>query len=88
MPFDPHIVAERGRKIYEKVRRKMEAEHRGEFVVVDTLSEKLFVGDSPEVAYRAARKAKLTGPFHFIRVGDRGVYRSTRPPRWRQRAAG
>jgi len=88
MPLDPHVVAERGRKIYDKVRREMEAEHPGKFVVVDTRSEKLCIGDSPETAYRAARKAKLTGPFHFVRIGDRGVYRSTRPPRWRRRAAG
>src|SRR5437867_872702 len=70
------------------VRRKREAEHRGEFAVIDTRSEKLFLGDSPEAAYRAAREANLTGPFHFVRVGEPGVYRSTRPPRWRSRAAG
>jgi len=88
MAFDPHTVAERGRKIYDKVRRRIEAEHPGEFVVIDTDSEKLFLGDSPETAYRAAREAKVRGPFHFVRVGHRGVYRSTRPPRWRRRAAG
>jgi hypothetical protein len=88
MSLDPEAVAERGRKIYDKVRRAMEAEHQGKFVIVDTRSEKVIIGESPESAYREARKAKLTGPFHFVRVGDRGVYRSTRPPRWRRRAAG
>ena len=87
MAFDPTVVAERGRKMYDKVRRAIEAEHPGEFVAVDVTSEKLFFGDSPEAAYRAAREARMEGPFHFVRVGQRGVYRSTRSP-WRRRAAG
>ena len=87
MTFDPTAVAERGRKIYDKFRRAIEAEHPGKFVAVDITSEKLFFGDSPEAAYREAREARMEGPFHFVRVGHRGVYCSTRPP-WRRRAAG
>jgi FMN phosphatase YigB (HAD superfamily) len=87
MGFDTHTVAERGRKIYDKHRQRMEADHRGKVVAIDIRSEKVFVGDSPEAAYRAAVQAGMTGPFHFTRVGDRGVYRSTRSP-WPRRAAG
>ena len=86
MRFSAHAVAERGRKIYDRHRLKIEAEHTGEFVAIDLASERLFFGESPEDAYRAARKARIEGPFHFVRVGHRGVYRSTRSP-WRPRAA-
>ena len=87
MAFDPAVVAEQGRKIYDRFRRAIEAEHPGMFVAIDVRSEKLFFGESPEAAYRAAREARMEGPFHFVRVGHRGVYRSTRSP-WRRRAAG
>lgn len=87
MAFDPYSVAERGRKLYERFRRDLEAEHPGKFVAVDIHTEKLFVADSPESAYRAARAAEQPGPFHFVRIGSEGVYRSTRPPRWRRRKA-
>jgi hypothetical protein len=87
MGFDLHAVAERGRKIYEKHRLRIEADHRDKFVAIDIPSERLFLGDSPEAAYRAAQEARMKGPFHFVRVGHRGVYRSTRSP-WRRRAAG
>jgi len=86
MRFSAHAVAERGLKIYDRHRHKIEAEHRDEFVAIDVASERLFFGESPEAAYRAAREARIEGPFHFIRVGHRGVYRSTRSP-WRPRAA-
>jgi len=59
MRFDPHAVAEQGRKIYD----------RDEFVAIDVASERLFFGDSPETAYRAAREARIEGPFHFVRFG-------------------
>ena len=70
MAFDPAVVAEQGRKIYDRFRRAIEAEHPGMFVAIDVRSEKLFFGESPEAAYRAAREARMEGPFHlgFIRL--------------------
>jgi hypothetical protein len=87
MNFAPHTIAERGRKIYERVRHRMEAEQRGKFVVIDLNTERNFVADSPEDAYRAARRASMTGPFHIVRVGHKEVYRTTRSV-WPRRAAG
>lgn len=84
LDFDPNAVADRGRKIYDRYRRKLEAEHVGKIVVIDVPSERFFLGESPENAYRAARQANKDGPFHVVRVGEPGVYRSTRPGRWRR----
>jgi hypothetical protein len=87
MPFDPYDVSDRGRKVYERLRRRLEAEHQGKFVAIDVQTEKYFLADSPEDAFRAARKAHHEGPFHFVRIGHEGVYRSTRLSRWRRRTA-
>jgi hypothetical protein len=69
MKFNARAVAERGREIYDSHRQKIEPDHRGQFVAIDVTSERLFFGDSPEAAYRAARKERIEGPFHFVRVG-------------------
>lgn len=87
MAFEPHQVAQRGKKIYERVRRDFEANHPGAFVIIDLNTERVVLGDSPEAAYREARAAHLTGPFHLLRVGHAAVYRTTRP-QWRRRTAG
>lgn len=87
VPFEPSAVAERGRKIYERHRRRLEAEHAGKFAIVDLTSEGVFLGDSPEDAYRAARADQRTGPFHVVRIGAPTVYTSTRLPAWRRRRA-
>ena len=87
LDFDPYAIADLGRKIYDRYRRQFEAEHLGKIVVIDITSETFFLGDSPETAYRAARQANKEGPFHVVRVGEPGVYRSTRPPRWWRRPA-
>src|SRR4029453_17413212 len=87
MAFDSHTVAERGRKIYERYRLRLETDHRDQFVAIDTHAEKLFLGESLEAAYRAAREARMEGPFHFVHIGHRGVYSTTRSP-GRRRAAG
>jgi hypothetical protein len=91
MDFSPHTVAQRGRKVYDRHRRNLEAEHPDWFVAIDVATERLFLGDSLEKVYRTVQKAQeagqATGPFHFVHIGHHGVYRSTRSP-WRRRAAG
>ena len=82
IPFDPDVIADRGRKIYERHRSKLEAEHLGEFAVIDVGAERLFMGDSPETAYCQALEAGATGPFYVVRVGDAAVYCSTRLSGW------
>lgn len=80
MSFDPHAVVEAGRKVYERYRDSLERRFMGKFVVIDVPSEKYFIGDSPEAAYREARKEKHRGPFHLVRVGARAAFRSRRSP--------
>lgn len=78
MSFDPDAVVEAGRTVYERYRDKLERRFMGKFVVIDVPSEKHFIGDSPEAAYREAQKEKHRGPFHLIRVGARAAFRSRR----------
>lgn len=87
VPFDPYAVAKHGREIYDRHRTRLEAEVRGKFAVVDVASERVFVGDSPEDAYRLAREGQGRGPFHVVRIGAASVYTSTRLPTWRRRRA-
>jgi hypothetical protein len=91
MDFDRFAVAERGRKIYERHRRKLETEHPDWFVAIDVKTERLFLGDSLQAVHRDTQQAEATGlgsgPFHFVHIGHAAMYRSTRSP-WRRRAAG
>jgi hypothetical protein len=91
MAFSPFYVAQQGRKIYDRRRRDLEAEKPGWFAAIDVATERMFLEESLEKLYRVIQREQVagraTGPFHFVRIGHRGVYRSTRPP-WRRRAAG
>ena len=76
MGFNPRDVARAGRKVYERHRADLERRHRGRFVLIDIRSERIYVADSAEGAYRQA--SAEVGPFHLMRVGERAAYRSRR----------
>ena len=78
MGFHPRDVARAGRKVYERHRVELERHHQGKYVLIDTRTEKIYLADSPEAAYRLAAAADDVGPFHLMRVGDRAAYRSRR----------
>ena len=80
MAFNPQEIAKAGRKVYERHRQDFERRYQGKYVLVDIRSEKVFVADSPEEAYRRAAADRLEGPFHLVRVGERAAYRSRRLP--------
>ena len=76
MSFNPRDVARTGRKVYERHRAQFEQRHRGKYILIDVGSERIYVADSPEAAYRQAAAKHEAGPFHVARVGDRAAYRS------------
>jgi hypothetical protein len=76
--FDPPQIARAGRRVYEHHRIALERHHRGQYVLIDIPTEKIFIADSPEVAYRQAEAEKREGPFYLVRVGERAAFRSRR----------
>jgi len=70
------VVAERGDKIYnDKYRAAYEQQHRGKFVVIDVLTEKAYINDTPEGALDQAKADAPGGLFHLIQVGFPGAFR-------------
>ncbi len=72
----PQQIAEKGEEIYKRAyQHRLEQSDRGKFVAIDVVSEKAYVGTTPESAYEAARRENATGPFHLIKIGDVGAFR-------------
>lgn len=80
MGFTPREIAKAGRKLYERHRTDFERRHRGKYVLIDIRTQRLFVAESPEAAYRQAAAEQKEGPFHLVRVGERAAFRSRRLP--------
>lgn len=73
---NPQAIAEAGEKIYDKkYRADFEARHPGKFVAIDVLSEKAYIGESPEEALNTAREDAPRAVFHLIKVGSLGAFR-------------
>lgn len=71
----PRAIAEAGERIYqEKFRAEMEAAHIGKFVAINVIKETASLGDTPELAFEAARAADPAGVFHLVRVGYAGAF--------------
>jgi len=70
----PKGMAKKAEKIYERLRGKLEAEHRGKVVAIDIETEDYFLG---ETVIEAAQKGREKYPgrlFHFIRIGYPAVH--------------
>lgn len=78
MGFNPREVVRAGRRVYERHRADCERLHPGQYVLIDIRTEKLYLAESPEDAYRRAAAEHEEGPFHLVRIGDRAAYRSRR----------
>jgi hypothetical protein len=76
--FNPLQIASLGRRVYERHRIAFERRHRGQYALIDTRTEKVFIADSPEAAHRQAQAQKMEGPFYLVRVGERAAFRSRR----------
>jgi len=67
---------------YERHRQDFERRYQGKYVLIDIRSEKVFVAESPEEAYRRVAADRVEGPFHLVRVGERAAS----PAEWRRYA--
>lgn len=70
-PFNKHEVARKGKAIYEKIREKMEAEHKGEVVAIEVESGDYFLGKSALDAVKRGREKHPDGLYYAIRIGKR-----------------
>ncbi len=69
-------VARRGREIYEqKLRREVELEHEGRFLVVDIESGEYEVADNALAASRRLRERKPDAVLYLMRVGREAAFR-------------
>lgn len=80
MSFDPREIARAGRRVYQRHRADFERRYPGKYVLIDIGTQKVYVGDSPEAAYRQATAERRKGPYHLVRVGERAAFRSRRLP--------
>jgi hypothetical protein len=78
--FNAMEIARAGRRVYERHRIDFERRHRGQYVLIDIRTEKVFLAESPEAAYRQAAAEQKNGPFYLVRVGERAAFRLRRQP--------
>ena len=71
---ETRVVIDQAKKIYERYREALEAEHRDQYVAIEPISGDRFVGDSLNAAVRAARSAYPTRLSHTIRIGHDAVF--------------
>ena len=76
LPFNPRDVIERGRRIYEETLRPLlEAEHRGEFLVINVETGEY---ELDKVHLRASQRAAVRfpgAPRYAVRVGRNSLGR-------------
>lgn len=66
--------------MYERHRINLERHHQGQYVLIDIRTEKMFVAESPEAAYRQVAPEQRENLFYLVRVGERAAFRSRRQP--------
>ena len=54
---------------YEKIKKRVEATHRGEFMVIEVRSGDYFIDQNDMQAIKKARTAHPKGAFYLIRIG-------------------
>ena len=70
IPASPEQIVELGEAIYRKtLKESLEASHKGEYVAIDVLTGKSYLGKYGEIALMEARKNSPYGVFHLIRIG-------------------
>lgn len=69
-------IARQGREIYDReIRRKVEGDHDGEFLVVDITSGRFSMGQDSEEAFEGAEEENPEGVFYLMRVGRKAAHR-------------
>lgn len=68
-------IAEQAKRIYEsRLKADLEANHRGQFVAIEPVSESFYVGDQFIDAAMAAKKAHPDRKSFVIRVGHEAAF--------------
>jgi hypothetical protein len=80
MGFNPRQIVRIGRRLYERRRAEFEGHNPGKYVLIDIRTEKIYVAETPEAAYRQATAEPGDGPYYLVRVGERAAFRSRRLP--------
>ena len=74
--FDEHVFAEKAKAIYnERYKTELEKQYKGKIVAIEPESGDYFIGDTTKEAYYKAIVKHPNKPFHFIRIGFKGVYK-------------
>ena len=69
-------LSEKGQRLYdERLRERLEPEHKGEFVAIEPDTERYFLGSTGIAALRAARRELPHKLFYLLRVGSEAAYR-------------
>ncbi|MGH3087079.1 MAG: hypothetical protein ACRDSJ_07145 [Rubrobacteraceae bacterium] len=69
-------VVRRGREIYERdIRRKVEPEFEGKFIVVDVVTGGYVIADNDSEAFDRAQEKHPDGVHYVARIGHRAPYR-------------
>jgi hypothetical protein len=71
---DQRKVISGGKEIYNRIRERLEPEHRGEIVAIEVDSGDYFLGRTVTEATSEARKKYPDKVFYFVRVGFPAVY--------------
>ncbi len=67
---------EQAKRLYdEQFRAKCEQQSRGKFIAIDVENREIHVGESSEEALEGAARSGR-GPFHLMRVGSPGAFRT------------
>ncbi len=73
-PVNIHQLSEEGKRIYEESKENLEAEHKGDYLVIEVESGNYFIGETIEEAGKKARKEYPDKVFYLIRIGYPGVF--------------
>jgi len=66
---DKDEIVEKGQKIYEAIKDKLEPEHKGELVAIEVETGDYFLGQSVIEAIEKGREKYPNTVFHVIRIG-------------------
>ncbi len=71
VPVRPEQIGEVGEEIYRKtLKEKLESSNMGEYVAIDVLTGKSYLGKYGEIALMEAREKCPHGVFYLVRIGQ------------------
>lgn len=62
-------IAEKGSKIYEKIKVDYDPKHKGKFLAIDIESKKAYLGNTSAEALELARTSHPNKIFYVVKIG-------------------